>query len=139
MNDSKIAKLVGFRSVNSHMRAVTKVASGLFVRHRCRLESEENWAHLAPPPRVWRILGEFRVGPERGCGQSTRRGGIAAMPKMKLPKVCERVTVEGHEGVFFVLGVDPEPRTVSLLPSSDGPILKNISVDTLKLLPAAKA
>jgi hypothetical protein len=60
------------------------------------------------------------------------------MPKMKLPKVGERVTVEGHKGVFFVLGVDLEPRTVSLLPSSDGRILKIISADTLKLLPAQR-
>jgi len=53
----------------------------------------------------------------------------------KLPKVGERVNVEGREGIFFVLTVNGESRTVSLLPHVDGRVLDNVSVDTLTMLP----
>jgi len=52
----------------------------------------------------------------------------------KLPKVGERVNVEGREGIFFVLTVNGESRTVSLLPHVDGRVLDNVSVDTLTML-----
>ena len=57
------------------------------------------------------------------------------MPNKKLPRVGERVNLEGREGVFFVLKCDGEARTASLLPSDDGRILDNVSVDSLTILP----
>jgi hypothetical protein len=57
------------------------------------------------------------------------------MPPKKLPSVGDRVNVEGREGVFFVLQCDGEARTVCLLPSDDGRILDNVSVDSLAILP----
>jgi hypothetical protein len=57
------------------------------------------------------------------------------MSRNNLPKVGDRVNVEGREGVFFVLNADEERGCASLLPSDDGPILNEIPVDTLTILP----
>jgi hypothetical protein len=57
------------------------------------------------------------------------------MPIEKLPKVGERVNIKGQEGIFFVLSLDAETRTVSLLPHDDGRVVDNVSVDTLTTLP----
>jgi hypothetical protein len=57
------------------------------------------------------------------------------MTRKKLPKVGDRVNVEGREGVFFVLEANRETRCASLLPSDNGPILNEVPVDALKILP----
>jgi len=49
-------------------------------------------------------------------------------------KVGDRVTVAGQDGEFFVLHVDIETLSASLLPSGNGQILKEIAVDTLTAL-----
>jgi hypothetical protein len=77
------------------------------------------------------MLGAFPVGPDSGFDH--RRGG-AAMPE-KLPRIGDRVNLEGREGIFFVLSLDGKKRTVSLLPNDDGRVLSDIPVDTLTALP----
>lgn len=39
---------------------------------------------------------------------------------MRIPAARERVHIDGCEGVFLVVGVDQERRTVDLIPVSDG-------------------
>jgi hypothetical protein len=53
----------------------------------------------------------------------------------KLPRIGDRVNVAGRDGAYFVLTVNEEARTVSLLPHVDGRVLDNVSVDTLTMLP----
>jgi hypothetical protein len=50
-------------------------------------------------------------------------------------KVSDRVTVAGQEGVFFVLHLDSETLTATLLPNGPGPLLNKIPVETLALFP----
>jgi hypothetical protein len=57
------------------------------------------------------------------------------MARKKLPRVGDRVNVDGREGVFFVLKCNSGTRMVSLLPPDNGPILDDITVDTLTILP----
>jgi hypothetical protein len=57
------------------------------------------------------------------------------MTRKRLPRVGDRVNVDGREGVFFVLKCDVETLTVSLLPSDNGSILNDISVGALTILP----
>jgi len=51
-------------------------------------------------------------------------------------KVGDRVTLAGQDGVFFVLHLEPETLTASLLPSGNGPVLNKVPVDTLTFLSA---
>ena len=57
------------------------------------------------------------------------------MAEIGLLKVGDRVTVAGQGDVFFLLHVDFEALSVSLLPSDNGPILDKIPVETLAILP----
>ena len=57
------------------------------------------------------------------------------MPDDSLPRIGDRVNVEGRVGVFFVLHVDQDTGSASLLPSDNGPILNKIPLETLALLP----
>jgi hypothetical protein len=57
------------------------------------------------------------------------------MPDGYQVSVGDRVNVQGQDGVFFVLDLNRESRSASLLPSNSGPILNKISVDVLRLLP----
>jgi len=52
-------------------------------------------------------------------------------------KVGDRVNVDGRAAVFFVLHVNSETLSASLLPSDNGPILYKIPVETLTILPRA--
>jgi hypothetical protein len=56
------------------------------------------------------------------------------MPDDSLPRVGDRVNVDGRVGVFFVLHVDLD-GSASLLPSDNGPILNKIPVGSLTILP----
>jgi len=51
-------------------------------------------------------------------------------------KVGDRFTVAGHDSVFFVLHLDLETLSASLLPSDDGPVLNKVPADTLIFLSA---
>jgi hypothetical protein len=57
------------------------------------------------------------------------------MTETNPPRVGERISVDGRDGVFLVLSVDHEAQSVSLLPSVDGGLLDNIPVDALTILP----
>ena len=57
------------------------------------------------------------------------------MPEEKLPRVGDRVNVDGRVGVFFVLDVDRGAHSVTLLPSDTGRRLDKIPVETLAILP----
>lgn len=72
-----------------------------------------------------------KIGPH-GVWQA----GGHAMPGNPL-RVGDRVNMEGREDVFFVLHVDLEAGTASLLPSDNGPVLKEIPMGSLKALPVA--
>jgi len=54
------------------------------------------------------------------------------MPEANGLRIGDRVTMEGSEGVFFVVDADPEAQTASLLPSDSGKILDKIAWATLK-------
>ena len=56
------------------------------------------------------------------------------MPETSLLNVGDRVAVEGRDDVFFVLSLDHAAKSASLLPNDNGPILNEISVDTLTIL-----
>ena len=47
-------------------------------------------------------------------------------------RIGDRVTVNGHDAVFFVVDVDHQAQTASLLPTDSGRILDKISWETLK-------
>jgi hypothetical protein len=66
--------------------------------------------------------------------QADAEQGSAAMQSKKLPRVGDQVNVEGREGVFFVLNADEETRCTTLIPNDDGPILNEISVDSLTVI-----
>ena len=51
-------------------------------------------------------------------------------------KVGDRVAVDGQDGAFFVMHVDFETLSASLLPSDNGPILNKVPADTLIFLTA---
>jgi hypothetical protein len=57
------------------------------------------------------------------------------MPEKNPLRVGDRVTVDGRDDVFFVLSVDLEKDSVSLLPRDNSPILNEISANALALLP----
>jgi hypothetical protein len=57
------------------------------------------------------------------------------MAEIGLLKIGDQVTITGQGGVFFVLHLNFETLSASLLPSDDSQILNDISVDTLALLP----
>ena len=57
------------------------------------------------------------------------------MKSQNMPRVGDRVNITGQDAVFFVLDMNGEARSVSLLPSDNGRILSDISVDTLTVLP----
>jgi hypothetical protein len=61
--------------------------------------------------------------------------GSAAMRWEKLRKVSDRVNVEGHQSVFFVLNEDRERCCAFQHPNDSGPILDEISVDIFTILP----
>jgi len=57
------------------------------------------------------------------------------MAEIGLLKVGDLVTQAGQSDVFFVLQVDFETVSASLLPSDNGPILNKVPVETLAILP----
>ena len=54
------------------------------------------------------------------------------MPQMNLLRIGDRVTMEGSNNFFFVVEMNHEAQTASLLPSDDGRILNEIAWETLR-------
>lgn len=46
--------------------------------------------------------------------------------------IGDRVTIEGRSEMFFVLSLDHEKRCASLLPSDEGPIVDEVSIEALR-------
>ncbi|HTG18229.1 MAG TPA: hypothetical protein VK747_23500 [Blastocatellia bacterium] len=57
------------------------------------------------------------------------------MAEIGVLKVGDRVTQAGQGDVFFVLHLDFETLSATLLPSDTGPLLAKIPVETLAILP----
>jgi len=57
--------------------------------------------------------------------------GVTTMAEIGTLKVGDRVTVAGQVGVFFVLSLDFETLSASLLPSDNRPIMNRVPADTL--------
>ena len=57
------------------------------------------------------------------------------MSETNLPRVGDRVTVDGQDGVFFVLSVNDAAPSLSLLSSENGKVLDNIGMGSLTSLP----
>ena len=68
------------------------------------------------------MLGGLLVGPVDGGGQLARCRRSAAMSETNL-LIGDRVTREGSISVFFVVGMNHEAQTASLLPLDEGKIL----------------
>jgi hypothetical protein len=88
-----------------------------------------------PSLRFELCLVKFQVGPGFGVGRGDVERWSAAMPEKNLPSVGDRVNVDGGVGAFFVLYVNWETHSASLLPSDNGPILDQLPVGAMTLLP----
>ena len=64
----------------------------------------------------------------------TFKGRGALMPGAQELHIGDRVSIEGRDGMFFVLSLDHEKRCASLLPSDNGPIVDEVSIETLRSL-----
>jgi hypothetical protein len=56
------------------------------------------------------------------------------MEEEKLVSVGDRVTVRGHDGMFFVLASSDGWQTVTLLPPNNGKVLDNVPVSSLTII-----
>jgi hypothetical protein len=54
------------------------------------------------------------------------------MPETNQMRIGDRVTMEGNDSVFFVIEMNHETQTASLLPSGEGKILSKIAWESLK-------
>ena len=54
------------------------------------------------------------------------------MTESSLLRIGDRVTMEGSEGVFFVVDMNTEAQTASLLPTGEGRILDLVSWKSVK-------
>jgi len=112
--------IAGWDSVNRRL-LLNKL--GIDLRAMTINESEYAWSNLAG----------VRVRPN-----DVERRSLA-MAEIGVLKVGDRVTVAGQDGVFFVLSLDFETLSASLLPSDNGPIINQVPSDTLIFLSAPES
>jgi hypothetical protein len=88
--------------------------------------AETGWIGRAADQRLLFLRFELCLvnsKPGRGSVSAGRLGRRAtAMTDDSPPRVGDRVNVDGRAGLFFVLHVDIETRSTSLLPSDNRPI-----------------
>ena len=75
------------------------------------------------------MLVKFAAG--MGVRPNDVEGRSATMADIGRLKAGDRVAVVGHDGVFFVLHLDFETVSASLLTSDGGPIINQVPADTL--------